>query len=189
MRISGGHLRGQTIECPRGLKTRPTSGRLKKTLFDILAPRLPGARVLDLFSGAGALGLEALSRGASQVVFVERSRVATGAMERNLIKLGLVDQGEVLRRGVLSSLTLLETRGKPFDFILLDPPYHLAVLGPVLEKIGASSLLALEGSAIVEHHHKRALAVEYGKLRRVREARAGESCLTFYSLPSCCTTC
>ena len=182
MKIGSGRLRGRNLDCPPGRQTRPTSGRLKKALFDIVAPRLPGVRVLDLFAGAGALGLEAISRGASWVTFVERSRAGSVAIGNNLDNLEITDQAEVLRRDVRSAITVLAEIGEPFQFILLDPPYGSDIHASVLGLIDSRSLLAPDGIVIVEHHHKRALSDEYGKLRRVRQVRAGESCLSFYSL-------
>ncbi len=180
MKIGAGLFRGRNIASPRGQSTRPTSGRLKKALFDILAPLLPGARVLDLFAGGGALGLEAISRGASQVTFVERGRAAVQAIETNLEKMGATGQVEVLRCEVRSALKLLGEKAEPFRIILLDPPYRVDIHGSVLGQIDRLSLLDDQGMVIVEHHHKRALADDYGSLKKVRQVRAGESCLTFY---------
>ncbi len=180
MKISGGTFRGRNIASPRGKFTRPTSGRLKKTLFDILAPHLPGARVLDLFAGAGALGLEAISRGASRVVFVERRREAVKAIESNLEKLGVADQAEVLRYEARSALRLLGERSEQFQLILLDPPYRVEIRALVLDQIDRLSLLDDQGTVIVEHHHKTPLADAYGSLKKTRQVRAGESCLTFF---------
>ena len=181
MKIASGKFRGMEIETPRGTKTRPTGGRLKKSLFDILAPRLPGARVLDLFAGAGALGLEALSRGAVHVTFVERSRAAADTVRKNLERLGLGEEAELLRREVVSAIGFLAEQEQTFDIILLDPPYQSDLHASLLQRIGAASLVSHEGLVILEHHHKTALADAYGGLTRVREVRAGESCLSFYS--------
>jgi 16S rRNA (guanine(966)-N(2))-methyltransferase RsmD len=180
MKIGSGIFRGRTIESPKGKSTRPTSGRLKKALFDILAPRLPGARVLDLFAGGGALGLEALSRGASRVTFVERGRSAVQVIESNLDKLGAADQAEILQYEARSALKLLGERTERFQLILLDPPYRVDIHDSVLGQIDRLSLLDIQGMVIVEHHHKRALADDYGSLKKVRQVRAGESCLTFF---------
>jgi 16S rRNA (guanine(966)-N(2))-methyltransferase RsmD len=181
MKIASGKYRGREIETPRGSKTRPTGGRLKKSLFDILAPRLPGARVLDLFAGAGALGLEALSRGAAQVTFVERNRAAADTIRKNLERLGLDQEAELLRRETTAAIGFLASREQTFDIIFLDPPYRSDLHAPLLQRIGAGSLVSPGGLVIMEHHHKTALADHYGGLTKVREVRAGESCLSFYS--------
>jgi 16S rRNA (guanine(966)-N(2))-methyltransferase RsmD len=180
IKISSGKLRGRKIAAPSGIRTRPTSGRLKKSLFDVLAPVLPGARVLDLFAGAGALGLEALSRGAGWAVFVDRARSAARAIRENLERLGLSGQGEVLQRDALTALHALSKRGERFDVVFVDPPYRAAGYGAVLERIDASGLLSSRGVVVVEHHHKASVAERYGELVQARRLRAGESCLSFF---------
>jgi len=184
MRIGGGKFRGRQVETPRGRKTRPSGGRLKKSLFDILAPVLPGSRVLDLFAGAGGLGLEALSRGAAHVTFVERDRGAADTIRKNLERLGLSEKAELLRREARSAIGLLAERQETFDIILLDPPYRSDQHASLLQRIGAASVVKLEGVVILEHHHKTSLADSYAGLTKVREVRAGESSLSFYRYPS-----
>ena len=184
MRIGGGKFRGRQVETPGGRKTRPSGGRLKKSLFDILAPVLPGSRVLDLFAGAGGLGLEALSRGAAHVTFVERDRGAADTIRKNLERLGLSEKAELLRREARSAIGLLAERRETFDIILLDPPYRSDLHASLLQRIGAASVVKLEGVVILEHHHKTSLADSYAGLTKVREVRAGESSLSFYRFPS-----
>ena len=180
MKIGSGKLRGRRIGAPAGRKTRPTSGRLRKALFDILAPRLQGARVLDLFAGAGSLGLEALSRGAHSVVFVERQRAAAEAIRKNAETLALSERAAVWRRDVRSALSALAGEEERFDVIFLDPPYRSALHAKSLERLGSLSLLRPGGIVVTEHHHKTVLADRYGRLVKHREVRAGESCLTFF---------
>ncbi len=162
-----------------------------------LAPRADGSKrrfstfwlrisrepdVLDLFAGAGALGLEALSRGATRVVFVERGRRAAEVIAKNAEKLGVFEHVEVLRYEARHAIQLLVGRGDRFRFILLDPPYHSGIQDSVLEKTGQTSLLVPGGALVVEHHHKQLFSEAYGALRKARQVRAGESCLTFYRL-------
>jgi 16S rRNA (guanine(966)-N(2))-methyltransferase RsmD len=182
MKIGSGRFCGRSIQVPKGLKTRPTSGRLKKALFDIIAPELPGARVLDLFAGAGALGLEALSRGASHVVFVERRKSAIAAIENNLEKLGVTDQAEVFQGEAAKVLHHLSQRREEVHVVLIDPPYGAGVYEVVMGRIDEASIVGSEGLVIVEHHHKIELDDAYGSLHKRRVVRAGESCLTFYRL-------
>ena len=181
MKIGSGRFRGRSIETPRGKKTRPTSGRLKKALFDIIAPDLGGARVLDLYAGAGALGLEAISRGASHATFVERGRSAADAIANNLDRLGIAGQAEILQFEVGPAIHQLAQRGEQFHIILLDPPYRSDLHATVLGQIDEASLLTEDGFVVIEHHHKLALNDVVGRLRKVRTVRAGESCLTFYN--------
>ncbi len=182
MKIGSGRFRGRSLHVPKGLKTRPTSGRLKKALFDIIAADLPGAVVLDLFAGAGALGLEAISRGASYVVFVERRKAAVTAIESNLEKLGVADQADVFQGEATKALHHLSKRHEWVHVVLLDPPYDSGVYETVMRRIDETSIVAPEGLVIIEHHHKCELEEAYGRLCRDRLVRAGESCLTFYRL-------
>src|SRR5207253_9003229 len=121
VRIIAGSRRGHRIEAPKGLATRPTSDRVRENAFNLIGP-LEGADVLDLFAGSGAMGLEALSRGAASAVFVESDRDAVGAIERNLDKLRLPG-ATVLRRSALTALAAEAAAGRRYDLVLLDPPY------------------------------------------------------------------
>ena len=185
MRIGSGELSGRKLHAPKGAKTRPTGARLKKSLFDVLASSSAGlenARVLDLFAGAGALGLESLSRGAARAVFVERGRKAADVIERNIDELGLVERGELLAMDVRAALTKLEHDGEVFDLVFADPPYKADEddLSRLLSALGARELVAPDGLVVVEHHHKRELLESYGELTRFRRLRSGESCFTLY---------
>ena len=182
MKIGSGRFRGRSIQVPKGLRTRPTSGRLKKALFDIIAADLPGAVVLDLYAGAGALGLEAISRGASRVVFVERRKSAVAAIESNLEKLGVADQAEVFQGEATKALHHLPLRDESVHVVLIDPPYDAGVYEAVMSRIDEASIVVPDGLVIIEHHHKCELEETYGRLLRHRVVRAGESCLTFYHL-------
>jgi 16S rRNA (guanine966-N2)-methyltransferase len=124
MRIIAGSRKGHTIQAPKGLETRPTSDRVRENVFNIVAPWVEGARVLDLYAGSGAMGLEALSRGAQAVVFVEADPDAVRAIERNLDKLRLTG-ATVLRRDAVSGLAQEVTAGRKYDLVLADPPYAM----------------------------------------------------------------
>lgn len=124
MRVIAGIAKGRRLTAPAGDRTRPTSDRVKEALFSSLMPRLPGARVLDLFAGSGALGIEALSRGADHVTFVERAGRALAALRQNLEVTGLVGGADVVTRDVRAALEQGEVAG-PFDVVLADPPYAI----------------------------------------------------------------
>lgn len=181
MRIGGGRFRGRSVRAPTGRATRPTSGRLKKSLFDILAPRLEDARFLDLFAGAGAVGLEALSRGAAHVTFVERGRHAAKSIQANLAALGLTGKAELSLKDAASAVAALQKKGERFDLVFVDPPYGEGADARLLAKIEAAELLTADGLLIVEHHHKTSLPDACGSLKQMRQVRAGESCLSFYA--------
>ncbi len=182
MRIGSGRFTGRRLHTPRGLATRPTSGRLKKSLFDTLASELEGARVLDLFAGAGALGLEALSRGAAFVVFVDRSRQAVEAIQTNLAELELEDQADILEKDVRSALLLLGDQKEAFDVVVMDPPYRARAEDAILNALDTEGLVAAGGQVAVEHHRKTELHEHYGRLGRQRELRAGESRFTLFTM-------
>jgi 16S rRNA (guanine(966)-N(2))-methyltransferase RsmD len=173
-------MRGRRLHAPKGDRTRPTSGRLKKSLFDVLAGRLPGARVLDLYAGSGALAFEALSRGAAHAVVVERNRKACDSIRRNAFELRLLERVEILAMEVSSGLSKLRHRGDRFDVIFADPPYRTSESEDLLVELGEEPLLAEGGILILEHHHKRELRDRYGSLVRTRVLKAGESILTLY---------
>ncbi|MGH9391953.1 MAG: 16S rRNA (guanine(966)-N(2))-methyltransferase RsmD [Vicinamibacteria bacterium] len=180
MRIGSGDMRGRRLHAPRGERTRPTSGRLKKALFDVLAGRLPQARVLDLYAGSGALAFEALSRGAAEAVVVERNRKACDSIRRNASELRLDERVEVLAMDVSSAVSKLRHRGARFDVIFADPPYRSSEPEDLLVHLGDEHLLAEGGLLVMEHHHKRELRDRYGSLSRLRVLKAGESILTLF---------
>ena len=149
MRVIAGKARSLKLMTPPGMDTRPTTDRTKETLFNILQPEIGGARFLDLFSGSGAIGIEALSRGAAFAVFVEKDRAAAECIKKNLAFTKLGDNGQILRKDVGAALKSLE-KGEPFDLIFMDPPYGRGLERQVLEYLAHSSLLAEEGTVVVE---------------------------------------
>jgi|SRR6185369_6655487 len=181
MRIIAGKYRGRNLKSPPSLATRPTSDRLRETLFNILAPRIAGARFLDLCAGSGAVGIEALSRGAAHVTFVDRSRKMYALIETNLKLLKVGD--DVTEASSREALDFLKRniRDEPFDLIFFDPPYAIDY-GEVLDYLGANAagLLAGDGAVIVEHDRKKDLADETGSLKRYRVVKQGDSALSFY---------
>ena len=183
MRVIAGKYRGRKLKSPPSLQTRPTSDRLRVTLFNILAPRINGARFLDLCAGSGAVGIEALSRGAAHVTFVDRSRKMYALIETNLKTLKVdEDEIEIVSKEVLEFLRKRATQeAVPFDMIFFDPPYAMDY-ETVLDYVGehATRVLAEDGVVIVEHHRKKHLKEEFGALRRHRMLKQGDSCLSFY---------
>ena len=158
---------------------RPTSDRLRETLFNIIARRIEGSRFLDICAGSGAVGIEALSRGASEVTFIERSRRACAAIEMNLKALG-VNNAEIINRDAVAALAELESETRRVDIAFFDPPYASEIYERVMNRLGSRGLLAGDALVIVEHRTKTAPAREYGELRIVRELKQGESALAFY---------
>jgi 16S rRNA (guanine966-N2)-methyltransferase len=176
MRITGGIGRGRTLRVPAGEKVRPTSDKVKQALFNILGDRVPGSVFLDLFAGAGGIGIEALSRGAERVVFVDGSRESLDAVKHNIEQAGFGERAEA----VLSKVEpFLKKRSGPYDIVFLDPPYTLEML-PLLQLVAGSGLLKPDAIIISEHFKKQASPSAAGTLVLYREANYGDTVLAFY---------
>jgi 16S rRNA (guanine(966)-N(2))-methyltransferase RsmD len=180
-RIIGGAARGRRLKAASGEATRPTGARVRQSLFDMLASRIPGARFLDAFAGSGGVGLEALSRGAARVVLIDQSGAAVAAARENARALARVGgEVEVFRQEAGTALAALADSGRQFDVIYLDPPYASDLYEPLLSLSG-DRLLAKGGVVVAEHFHKRALPERIGALVRTREKRIGDHRLSFYA--------
>jgi 16S rRNA (guanine966-N2)-methyltransferase len=175
MRVIAGRYKGRRLKPPHWDGLRPTSDKLRETLFNILAPRIEGARVLDAYAGTGAIGIEALSRGAAHVTFVERDRRARALIEENLAGCG-VDRDYTIR-GEDVAAALSHERAGAYDLILLDPPYDSATTG-VLD---AAARALIPGGLIVLERATRREPGEPSMLERVRDVTSGDSTLTFFT--------
>lgn len=185
MRIGGGEYRGRILRAPHGEATRPTSGLVRETLFNILAPVLPEARFLDLYAGCGSVGLEALSRGASFAAFAEKDHAALGCLRGNIAMLQLDDRALVLPCPVERALNILERRAMSFAIVFLDPPFRdLRAYETVLERIAGGSLLAGEGLLVAQHDSRVTLPETVEPLACYRRRDMGDNTLSFYRRPS-----
>ena len=180
MRVLAGAFKGRRLVTPRGSTTRPTADQVRIALMDTLMPRLPAARVLDLFAGAGGVGLEALSRGAAHTTFVERDARAVAALRANVETLEVAPQTRIERADVRAALDRLARDGATFDVVFLDPPYDEDLVVPTLERLGASPVVAPEALVIAQHLTKRAPPEAVGRLHAYRTRRFGETTLTFF---------
>ena len=184
MRVIAGKYKSRRLVAPEGVQTRPTSDRLRETLFNVVAPRIEGSVWLDLFSGSGAVGIEALSRGAQRVYFVESSTAAARVIRNNLHTLEISKEVEILESDALAALRLLNTQSVAYDFIFLDPPYRkMDDYEQVLNFISQSRLLSSGGKVIAEHDKHFDPGESFGPLRRYRVLRQGDAVLSFYSAP------
>jgi 16S rRNA (guanine966-N2)-methyltransferase len=174
MRIITGRYKGRRLVAPAGRTVRPTSDGLRETLFNVLGESVEGARVLDAYAGTGALGLEALSRGAAQAVFVERDPKALRALAENVRVCGAEDACAIIR-GEFERARALEPA---FDLLLLDPPYDVDDLPTIVER--AARLAAPDARIVLEHSRRRTAPETAGAFRRVRLLRAGDSALSIY---------
>ncbi len=189
MRVIAGIYRSRLLAAPRGMETRPTGDRLRETLFNVLAPVIRGAAAADLYAGSGAVGIEALSRGAARVTFVESAPPAIAALRANLKALGIGAEATVETRATNLSLRSLARRAPQWNLVFLDPPYEaqqeyartLTLLGET-----AAGLLA-PGAIVIAEHRRRASAPldeEYGALSRYRVLEQGDAALSFFRMSS-----
>lgn len=178
MRIIAGKARGHKLETTEGQATRPTTDRIKETLFNIIAFDLPGCRFLDLFAGSGAIGMEALSRGAEQAVFVENAAACQDVITRNLAHTKLGEGARLLHIDAASALDRLAGEGAAFDIIFMDPPYAAGLAEPILAKILEKNLLSGGGYVILERAAQIPLKLPAGyRISREKEYRT--TVLTF----------
>ena len=180
MRIVSGKYRGRVLRSPPSMQVRPTSDRLRETLFNVIAPRIADTRFLDLCAGSGAIGIEALSRGASFATFVDHSRKMCGLIESNLDLCRVPeDETEVVKSEAAEFLRRAARDAQSWDIAFFDPPYSIDY-SPALALFGAGNILNTDGLLVVEHYHKNELKESYGTMRRTRTLKQGDSCLSFY---------
>jgi len=182
MRIIAGKFRSRQLKSLKGLALRPTSDMLRETLFNILGPRVEESRFLDLFAGTGAVGIEALSRGAISAVFVENHPAAVRIIRENLASLEIKSEARIIASAVTPALAKLqEERAAVFDFIFLDPPYaNENDYESTFHSLENSSLVAESTIVIAEHHKKSPLAKSIGHLEQFRILPQGDASLSFY---------
>jgi 16S rRNA (guanine(966)-N(2))-methyltransferase RsmD len=181
MRVIAGSLKGRRLKAPNWDGLRPTSDKLRETLFNILAPRIAGARVVDAYAGTGAVGIEALSRGARDVTFVEQDRRAQTLIAENLAHCGFATGYNIVRAGALRAFQSFD-KETAFDIILLDPPYAAteAEITDVLAAAGEH--VTSNGVVVLERGRRRLTPETTGRLGRSRDVVSGDSALTFYEL-------
>jgi 16S rRNA (guanine(966)-N(2))-methyltransferase RsmD len=182
MRVIAGKYKSRLLDYPHIKSVRPTMDRVKESVFNVLGDSVEGGRVLDLFAGSGSLGIEALSRGAASVVFVESHPVAIGVLRKNIEALKIQDMCTVLGRDVLPTLSYLHDTHNVFDLIILDPPYGTDLTKKTLMKIYASDILAPNGNMVVEHsaHDQLPSSKDIGV---ITHKEFGETFVTFFNKP------
>ncbi|MGA2097495.1 MAG: 16S rRNA (guanine(966)-N(2))-methyltransferase RsmD [Candidatus Acidiferrum sp.] len=185
MRIIAGKYRSRILKSLKGLALRPTSDRLRETLFNVLGPSVAGSRFLDVFGGTGAVGIEALSRGAAHVTFLENHAPAAKLIRQNLDSLKIATGYTILAADALTSLQKLAARHTPstppYDLVFVDPPYaNHADYTRTLDILATANFLAPDAVLIFEHHHKFQLPESAGQLTRTRLLKQGDATLTFF---------
>jgi 16S rRNA (guanine966-N2)-methyltransferase len=185
MRVIAGRYRSRPLQSLRGMDIRPTSDRLRETLFNVLCggnpAQLEGTVWLDLFAGTGAVGIEALSRGAAEVTLVEASPKAAQLIERNLRSLGIAAGFQVLKMDTAAALRKFNAIAKAADFVFLDPPYRMEdAYNRILTALGQSRVVKSSTVVIAEHSRKFDPGEEFGTLRRYRKLEQGDGAISFY---------
>jgi 16S rRNA (guanine966-N2)-methyltransferase len=184
MRVISGSARGRKLKSPKSSETRPIMDRVKTALFDILAPEIMGMRVLDLFAGTGAVGIEALSRGAESATFIERSPEAWRLVRENLALTNLSDRAEVLRVDAFTYLQQAAATGRRFDLVYIAPPQYVNMAAQALMQLDAAPLTEPDGLVIVQIHPQERAELDtltFKRLRRYDERRYGSTLLLFYT--------
>ncbi len=181
MRVVSGTLKGRKLASFRGRQIRPTADRVREALFNIMHLSWEDREVIDLFAGTGGLGIEALSRGSSRVVFIERHPRALDVLEKNLRVLNLIDRGEILRMSVEEGMRVLQRKRQTFDVAFLDPPYGSGLADSALHLLERSAIMRPDGVVVAEHHIREAISSTYGTLALSDRRRYGETVISFFT--------
>lgn len=180
MRIIAGKAKGTRLKMVPGKHVRPTADRVKESLFQVIGPFFDGGMALDLFSGTGALGLEALSRGLEKAIFIDSSKASCDVIKVNAQASRLSDSVEIYRRDVSRALPQLKKRQLQFDYIFLDPPYMKNLLVPIMEKLSVYKLLNEDGLIIAEHESESMPPEKIGDFRRYRLLNYRDTAISLY---------
>ena len=179
MRIISGTSKGRRLVTPRGQALRPTSDRVKESIFNILGGEVEGKSVLDLFAGTGSLGIEALSRGAKKVLFVEKSRQAIRLIQKNLLQCSMDGQSEILPKDVNRAIGILDQRGESFGLILMDPPYVKGLIQKTLLKMQRHKIHRDDSILVIEHDRREPLPKTIEGWNLIRERAIGDTIISF----------
>ncbi len=179
MRVIGGEFRGRKLLAPARGHIRPTSDRVREAIFDVLGPEWNYQKVLDLFAGTGALGIEAISRGAQEAVFVEQGRRALKILRGNLEALGLTSRARILPMAVKKGIKVLADRDEAFDLVFMDPPYGKGLVGATLQQIEKGGILSPFGVVVAEHSPTEIIPLPMG-LEQYLEKRYGDTIISLF---------
>lgn len=182
MRVISGELRGRKLDKLEGMSIRPTSDRVKESLFNMFGVRVFDSSFLDLFAGTGGIGIEAYSRGAAQVVFIDFDAKSIQVLKGNLQKLNIIDKVEVYNTDYINAINKLSVDKRRFDIIFMDPPYLKDYEKNALILVSEKDLLSADGIIVVEHDISDKMPETAGKLSMTRQKKYGNTMLTFYSL-------
>ena len=173
-------MKGRKLKFPAGKKTRPTSQKVRTAVFNIIGPKLEGAAALDLFAGTGAMGIEAISRGAASAVFVDSGREAARIIKDNIEALDLADRARLMAKKAGPAIKLLDAEGKRFDLVFIDPPYQGREGDRVMKLLASLNIIEPDALIIIEHPAGQGLAKSYGGLETFDNRRYGATGVSFY---------
>ena len=179
VRVISGASKGRKLATPKNQGLRPTSDRVKESIFNILGDEVQDKVVLDLFAGTGNLGIEALSRGAKRTLFVEKSRQAVRLIQRNLFQCGMEKRSEILITDVHQAISILRQRGESFDLIMMDPPYEKGLIQKTLMKLSSEKIYPEDSILIIEHDRREPLPHNIVKWSLIRQKRIGDTVISF----------
>jgi 16S rRNA (guanine(966)-N(2))-methyltransferase RsmD len=183
MRVITGSAKGKRLKAPVGLNTRPITDMIKEALFNVLGSRVIDANFLDLFAGSGSVGIEALSRGAQKVIFVDNSAEAGKVIKENLTNCGFGQGFELYRSDVFKALSLLQRQNLRFDLIYIDPPFtNEKIFNEVMETVGKADLLETDGIVVIRTPRQKHISPQFNQLTQYRISNYGESDLNYYSM-------
>lgn len=179
MRIIAGKYRGRRLRAPHGRSIRPTSDRLREAIFNIIGPDIDGHNIVDIFAGTGAMGIEALSRGAGHAVFIDKQPLALACVRTNVEPLGAPDQWDIIRWDAGSNLRCLADRGLRFSYAFVDPPYNKHLVTRALENLIASEVMRTGSLIVVEHHKQEEIEPMDKRMSLWDQRRYGKTLVTF----------
>ncbi|MFQ5586492.1 MAG: 16S rRNA (guanine(966)-N(2))-methyltransferase RsmD [Thermodesulfobacteriota bacterium] len=183
MRVIGGSAKGRRLVSLRGLTIRPTSEKVREAVFDILQGYFPCERILDIFAGTGAMGIEAMSRGAGEAVFIDANRRVASLIRENLERTGFSQRAKVLQMDAVDAIKLLSSRRERFDLVFIDPPYENSLIEKVLTCIDHDGLLTAGGVAVSESSRKRGDQGKLATLTLFKKRGYGDTVVSFYKAP------
>ena len=180
LRVISGTAKGHKLKTLKGISTRPTSDRVKESLFNIISGMIPGAGVLDIYAGTGSIGIEALSRGSDFAVFVDISNECSRIIRENLVNTKLIDKASVITGDIFITLNKISKNNKKFDIIFLDPPYNKNLVEETLNCIIENDVLKRSSIVIAEHDIDDIVSDEIGVLKKVRSTNYGDTVMSFF---------
>lgn len=182
MRVIAGKAKGRPLIAPEGFNTRPITSKIKEAIFSSLQTYIPDSYFLDLFAGSGSMGIEAMSRGAGKVVFVEKDRRATEIIKKNLLKCNFTDGYELYQEDVFKCVKWLEDRGYKFDVIYLDPPFTVdEIFMPVMELLESTDILSPDGVILIRTRTEKSMPDSIGNLQKYKLKSYGISSVHYYA--------